>query len=261
MPARPASTAARTQDPSVAVVIATRFRETRLAFALEALAAQTLDRDRFEVIVVRASESADGALADVPPGLPVRYITCPVAGAAAQRNLGWRATDAPLVAFTDDDCRPAPDWLERLLASAGGPETIVQGATRPDPDEEHLLARAPHARTMRVEPPGPWGQTCNILYPRAVLERAGGFDERFAHAGEATALLQRALAVGARQVAAPGAVVLHAVETPALGEHLRSLRRWELVPAVVARHPQLRAGMPLRLFWKTRHATFTLALA
>src|SRR5215211_2572399 len=139
MPARTAPTNARTHEPSVAVVIATRLRETRLAFALDALAEQTLDHDRFEVIVVRPSDGSDGALADVPPGLHVRYVTSPVVGAAAQRNLGWRATEAPLVAFTDDDCRPAPDWLERLLAADGGSATMLQGRTEPDPDERHLL--------------------------------------------------------------------------------------------------------------------------
>src|SRR4051794_37569870 len=177
MPARPASTAARTQDPSVAVVIATRFRETRLAFALEALAAQTLDRDRFEVIVVRASDSADGALADVPAGLPVRYITCPVAGAAAQRNLGWRATDAPLIAFTDDDCRPAPDWLERLLAADRGSTTMLQGRTEPDPDERHLLWGL--ARSWEITAANGWEATRNMAYPRALLGRRRGFGEWF----------------------------------------------------------------------------------
>ena len=38
--------------PDVSVVIPTHDRETRLAFALEALAEQTLARERFEVIVV-----------------------------------------------------------------------------------------------------------------------------------------------------------------------------------------------------------------
>ena len=72
---------------------------------------------------------------------------------ARHRNLGWRAARAPLVAFTDDDCRPEPDWLEVLLAAARRhPSAIVQGATRPDPFESELL-QAIHARTQQIEPP------------------------------------------------------------------------------------------------------------
>jgi len=111
----------------VSVVIPTRNRETRLRFALEALAAQTLPRERFEVVVVRASD-AEEPLVSAPPGLPVRFLACPP-GPAAQRNLGWRAARAPLIAFTDDDCRPAPDWLERLVAAADSSGGILQGRT------------------------------------------------------------------------------------------------------------------------------------
>jgi hypothetical protein len=246
----------------VAVVVASHERPLRLRWCLNALAEQTLAREAFEVVVVfddRGDETA--ALLAAHPLRPRAIRLAAGTGTApVQRNRGWRASRAPLVAFTDDDCRPDPSWLERLLARAGE-DVVVQGATRPDPHEVHLLERVAGARTMHVEPPGPWGQTCNILYPRALLERVGGFDERFAVAGEDTDLLQRALAAGARQAAAPDAVVWHAVETPPLRARLRALRRWELVPAVVATHPQLRDGMPLRLFWKTRHATFTLALA
>ena len=98
-------------------------------------------------------------------------------GPAAQRNAAWRAATAPLVAFTDDDCRPPAEWLERALGRRRAPGAIVQGATRPDPDEAGLL-RAPHrADGERSTRRRSQAQTCNIVYPRAVLERLGGFDE------------------------------------------------------------------------------------
>ena len=46
-------------EPEIAVVIPTRRRETRLAFALEALAEQRLDPSRFEVVVVRDGDAAE----------------------------------------------------------------------------------------------------------------------------------------------------------------------------------------------------------
>jgi GT2 family glycosyltransferase len=139
---------------------------------------------------------------------------------------------------------------------------VVQGATRPDPDEAELALRAPHARTQAIDPPTPWGQTCNIAYPRELLERLGGFDERFGlPAGEDTDLLARALDAGARQVAAPEALTYHAVDPGSLAQTARIAWRWQALALVVRRHPQLRARLPLRVFWKPRHATLALALA
>ena len=46
----------------------------------------------------------------------------------------------------------------------------------PDPDEGMLLL-APLRETQAIDPPQPWAQACNILYPRELLERLGGFDE------------------------------------------------------------------------------------
>ena len=173
MPAR------RSATPDVAVVIPTARRETRLAFALEALARQTLPRDRFEVVVVRGDEPGPTVIA--PAGLPVRFMSVARdAGPAAKRNLGWRATSAPLIAFTDDDCRPAPDWLERLLEAAAREhgDFVLQGRTDADPDEQQRLHGL--AVTQRIPALSGWYETCNIAYPRALLERLEGFDEEFA---------------------------------------------------------------------------------
>ena len=55
--------------------------------------------------------------------------------------------------------------------------------------------RAPHVRTLHIEPVGPIAQTCNILYPRDLLERLDGFDER-AITGEDVGLSMRVNATG-----------------------------------------------------------------
>ncbi|MBA2298411.1 MAG: glycosyltransferase, partial [Actinobacteria bacterium] len=110
------------QRPEAAVVIATRERETRLAFCLEALAAQSVESARFEVVVVRPA-GQPGPRAAAPEGLRVRFLEHRgEPGPGAQRNTGWRASEAPLVAFTDDDCRPEGRWLERLMAATDGPQ-------------------------------------------------------------------------------------------------------------------------------------------
>ena len=247
--------------PEIAVVVPAHGRPLRLRWLLNALQEQTLERSRFELLVATTQDDLAALAAGHPVGAEV--VRPERSAAAVQRNAGWRAATAPLVAFTDDDCRPPAEWLARLLAAAvAHPGAIVQGATRPDPDEDALAARSPRARTMHVTPPTAWGESCNILYPRAVLERLGGFDEAFPEpAGEDTDLAQRALAAGTALVGAPEALTFHAVEVPTLAGSLRGLRRWRHVPAVVKRHPGLRRGMPLGIFWKPRHAWLALALA
>jgi glycosyltransferase involved in cell wall biosynthesis len=253
--------------PEIAVVVPSHDRPVRLLWLLNALEEQTLARERFEVVVAHDSAGSKTAQALRDHPLAGAGVLRDVAfssrrSPAALRNAAWRAARAPLVAFTDDDCRPAPDWLERLLdAARRHPGAIVQGATRPDPDEIMLVHHAPHARTLTVQPPVPWAQTSNILYPREVLERVGGFDEGFPHAaGEDTDLAQRAIAAGAEYTGEAAAVTYHAVHATSLPALLRSVWRWQAVPLVVKAHPHLRRDLPLRVFWKTRHARLVLAL-
>jgi GT2 family glycosyltransferase len=244
--------------PRIAVVVPSHARPLRLRWLLNALEEQTLPRDAFEVVV--AHDSDYDFLAAHPAG--AREVRTGPCGPAAKRNAGWRAASAPLVAFTDDDCRPPEDWLERALAAAEArPGAIVQGATRPDPDEI-VLVRAAHHRTVTIEPPTIEAQTCNIVYPRAVLDRLGGLDEGLGTiGGEDLDLAERAKRAGVEVVAAPEVLTFHAVEVLGLRRRLRFAWRWRDLPAVARRHPSLRREAVLGVFWKPRHAWLTLALA
>jgi len=245
--------------PDIAVVIPTRRREPRLAFALDALARQTLPQERFEAIVVRDSDARE-PLAVAPEGLNARFLTqTRVTGPTAKRNRAWRSSKAPLIAFMDDDCRPAPDWLERVLEVAAGPELIVQGRTEPDPDELHLLFGL--ARSQTIRGPSDWYQCCNIAYPRELLERVGGFDEAFEFGGEDTDLGLRAIKAGARVAYADRAVVWHAVLARPFPVALAEAARWPSLPLVIARHPEQRRAIYMRHFWKRSHALLALAFA
>jgi len=254
--------------PDISVCVPSHDRPLRLRWLLNALEEQTLDRDRWEVVVAHDSSGPETeALLRAHPlaGAGVlRHLTfAPGPGPAHKRNAAWRAARAPVVVFTDDDCRPPADWLERALdAARRHPGAIVQGATAVDPDEEVVRLHAPHARYQQIDPPVIWGQTCNIVYPRDVLEATGGFDERLpVAAGEDTDLALRARAAGTPYVGAPEVVTYHAVEPASLVVRAREVWRWQHIPYVAKRHPQIRAGMPLRLFWKRTHARLPLLLA
>ena len=248
------------------MVVPSHDRPGRLALLLDALAEQTLPRERWEVVVAHTYDPATAAelldrhelgRAGLLRGLATDRAR---ARPSIQRNAGWRAARGALIAFTDDDCRPAADWLERLLERAAArPGAIVQGATRDDPRDARELRRL-FVRRLHVDPPSRYVQTCNVLYERALLERVGGFDER-AITGEDIELATRARAAGATVVGAPEAVVYHAVEGLSLPEKVASQVKWQHLAYVVKRHPELRAGCDLGVWWKREHLGAAIALA
>lgn len=244
---------------AVAVCVAAHGRPRRLRALLDALAAQ--DRSADEVVVCSGDEACRAVVRAHP--IAATLVRAPTTAPAAQRNAAWRAASADLIAFTDDDCRPDPGWLAALdggREAGPSPPRVLQGRVVPDPDEAHRQ-RERLARSLRVDPPDPWGQTANMAYPRALLEALGGFDEAFpAPAGEDGDLLHRAIAAGAVHVAVPGAVVRHAVHVPSLPGAARDVMRFGHLALAVRRHPALRRQLVLGVFWKPSHAWALAAL-
>src|SRR5205814_91015 len=84
------------------------------------------------------------------PAPAVRYV--PVAGCAhgpaAARNRGWRAAAGEIVAFTDDDCVPAPGWLRAGLEAfcdcrrRGPPRAPGAVGDQPAPAAQEHVQRA-----------------------------------------------------------------------------------------------------------------------
>lgn len=251
------------------MVVPTHNRAGRVAGLLAALRRQTMGPERFEVVVVDdgSTDSTSAVLErEREHGeLQLSLIERPASGGwAVAREEGWRATHGEIVAFTDDDCVPAIGWLAAGLNACGEhPGAIVQGRTDPIPGELERLPPLTGAftRTIRVSGPDPAFQTCNVFYPRSLLERVGGFDtEAFAQApGEDADLAWRAIAAGAPTAFAPDARVLHAVNRLGPLGKLRLAARWDMKAYV--RHPELRrAHFERGPFWKGSHYLLVRAL-
>jgi GT2 family glycosyltransferase len=186
-------------------------------------------------------------------------------GRARAREDGWRAARGELIAFTDDDCEPDPRWLELgLRACAQNPGAIVQGRTDPKRDEQEAVGPfgRPFTRSIAVTRLDAGFQTCNIFYPRDLLERIDGFDVAAfgrVHGGEDADLAWRAIATGARPVFARDARVYHAVTRLGPIGKLRLAAGWEM--KAYARHDGLRrAHFFRRIFWKGSHYLLLRAL-
>ena len=261
-----AAVEAQTQTPAISVVVASHDRALRLRWLLNALERQTLPRDQWEVIVGHDSQgpdterllrthplARDGVLrhAQLPPGS---------APPGANRNAALPLVRAPLIAFTDDDCRPPEDWLENALAAARRhPGCIVQGRTMKDPLEA-AMQHAAHYHSQRIVPPTPWAECCNIVYPREFVEAVGGFDEH-QYTGEDTDLKVRCQKAGAGYVGAPEVLTYHSVNEVSFLRHLRGRFRWTDLPYLLKKHPDFRANFPMWIFWKRTHVWLPFFLA
>jgi glycosyltransferase involved in cell wall biosynthesis len=137
----------------VTVIVPTYKRPDDLRRCLDALKQQTKAPARV-VVVRRDVDAATVAMltaydaASLP--MVIRVVTAP--GVVAALNEGLEAATGDIVAMTDDDAAPHPDWLERIaghflvnarVGGVGGRDHIFQGERRDDWPPKHASASAP----------------------------------------------------------------------------------------------------------------------
>lgn len=101
----------------ISVVVATWRRPDDLGRCLSALAAQTWPP--IEIVVVARSDDCPtwAALRSATlQSIPLRAVAIDVPGVVAALNAGLDAAGGAIIAITDDDAAPRPDWLERIHA-------------------------------------------------------------------------------------------------------------------------------------------------
>jgi glycosyltransferase involved in cell wall biosynthesis len=197
----------------ISVIVPTRDRPDRLARCLDALRNQTVV-DSLEIVVVDDGSANPVALEGAADHPRVRLVRQPGAGPSAARNRGARAAGGTYVCFTDDDCEPQPDWVERLTATLRTGAAAVAGCTvngspgDPFAEASALIAAAP--AVLGKDPESLSFAPSNNLGCRADVLAALPFDEGFpAAAGEDRDWCARLIAAGHVLASEPGAVVVH----------------------------------------------------
>jgi GT2 family glycosyltransferase len=242
--------------PRASVVIPTVDRVALLERCLRGLRSPT--QVPFEVVVAHDGHPAiERVIERWSEDLPLRGIRTASRTAAVKRNAGWRSAGGEVIAFLDDDCEPAPGWLDAALASIDAGADLVQGRVLPHPDDSEVTGT--FARSLVVDGASDYYPNANLVYRRGLLESVGGFDESFWGGGEDTDLAWRSIAAGAAVTYAPDALVWPAVRPATFRQHLRSLPRWATLALVVRRHPHLRRLLHHRVFWKDTHPAALLA--
>lgn len=195
----------------VSVIIPTSGRTELLKRCLTALCTQDFDRSQYEIIV--ADDAGSPETKRLVKGMDVngtslRYV--PVTGnhgPAAARNTGLRHSRGEIVAFTDDDCIPSPEWLKAGTAAfvdgiVGASGKIVVPLPERPSDYELNASRLEFSQFV----------TANCFYRKPALMKIGGFDERFRIAWrEDSDLFFRLLKGQNRLTEAPDAIVVHPV--------------------------------------------------
>lgn len=229
--------------PRITVVIPTYQRPVLLQRCIEALLRQDFPQTDYELIIVSDGEDpvTSRTLASFPSKqFPVlRYYALPKkSGPAAARNFGWLLAQAELVAFTDDDCIPAEEWLKGIHAAyeahgkkeiAFSGKTVVPIKNEPT-DYEKNIARLSAAEFI----------TANCACTRQALQRVGGFDERFKMAWREDSdlqfkFIQQAIPI----VKVEHALVIHPVRKAPWGVSIKEERKGMFNALLYKKYPAL----------------------
>ncbi len=255
--ASPAESADRGLRASI--VIPVRGRADLLAKTLRAVAAQTLPRDAFEVIVVDdgtpppdEGEPSIEEAAHAAAGLNLRVLRQDPAGPAAARNRGLDAAvpGSPVIAFLDADVLPRPNWLERGLEPLEGshPPAAVEGRTVVEPASE----RTPFTHQTDNRDGGRY-PTCNLFVDRSwIRDRDIRFDARYTMPfREDSDFAFQVLARGGEIRWHPAAGVVHPPIPRGWTNALKLAKRYEMDALLKRRFPGRFATLDRR--WRTPH--------
>jgi GT2 family glycosyltransferase len=257
---------------SLSIILPTYNRRARLLRLLDSLAAEHARGARFEVVVAvdGASDGTQAALNAYAAPYPLRWSDAPNGGAASARNRAIAAAGGDLLLFLDDDVIAAPGLIAAHRAAHSGSSseyTVAFGPMLPPPEqvlppwlawEAAVLQKQYDALLAGLYAPTPRQfYTANASVRRALVQRAGGFDESF-HRAEDVELAWRLAGQGARFEFLPEARIWH--------EPDRSFATWRAVAYQYGRSDVLlaRGSSPQILNdvleeWTARHPLNRLA--
>jgi glycosyltransferase involved in cell wall biosynthesis len=219
-------------NPFVSVIIPVYNDRDRLKTCLTSLAKQTYPHNLYEVIVIDNGSDLEQNIADLVAqfkGVLAAYESCP--GSYAARNKGIALAKGEIIAFTDADCIPAEDWIEKgvkkLLATSncglvvGKIEFFFQNPTRLTPVEQYesvmTFKQKEHLEKYK------YGSTANVFTYKSVIDRVGLFDAKLKSNGDFE-WGRRIAAAGYQQVYADEVCVAHPARHSFAELYKRTLR-------------------------------------
>lgn len=180
--------------PRTSVIIPIYNGEFDIPELLGCLQAQTYPTERVEYLVVdNGSSDASARLLKTAASegiIQVLQENC-IQSSYAARNQGIRAAKAEIIAFTDADCRPQPDWLSNLILPFADKNIGIVAGEIVAVEGKSLLEK--HADRYQVLSQQhtlnhsfcPYGQTANLAIRRQVFQEVGLFRPYLTTGGDA----------------------------------------------------------------------------
>lgn len=202
--------------PHCTVVIATHERPQELAGCLAAIRELDYPLEQLDVVVVDDGGTVplEGALGGFDD-LTVTLLTQARGGPAAARNLGAQSARGDVLAFTDDDCRPSPTWLSKLVDRWAGRDDVAVGGHTVNALPRNIYAATSqliidvgYAHNNRDLQDAQFFTSNNLLVPAESFRAIGGFDPSFT-TSEDRDFCDRWIARGFRLEYVPEAIVMH----------------------------------------------------
>jgi glycosyltransferase involved in cell wall biosynthesis len=235
--------------PFVSVIVPVWNSPELIATCLSALTAQTYPRDRFEVLVV--DNASTDSTAEVARGFPIATLLVErTPGSYHARNHGLKEARGEYIAFTDSDCIPDPDWIEKAVENAlRHPEAGVLAGRielfRTSPKDREVYEWYERLFSFRQDVGAQKGfcATANWVSPRDAILAAGSFqaDRKSGSDGE---LAARLLATGRPIIYVKDMVVHH----PVRGTFQELARKRRRLTGGRWQRTQSRAR-PIRVLW------------
>ena len=205
--------------PYISIIIPTYRRPERLTVCLKSIARLDYPQDRFEVIVVDdgGPTPLETLAVDFHECFDVMLLKQAHSGPATARNTGAAQAKGEILAFTDDDCEPAVDWLQtlskRYTATPGcaiGGRTLNKLPDNPFSTASQILIDYLYNYYNADPLQARFLASNNMALPSDRFRKIGGFDTTFPlAAGEDRELCERWLNHGFQMIYASEVLVWH----------------------------------------------------
>lgn len=167
----------------ISVVVPFYNAEKYIEKCAEALLTQSYPTTRYEIIMVD-NNSTDRSVDLIKKYPRIKLLSQQKQGSYAARNQGVAASKGTILAFTDADCVPSSDWLQKTRAALRFPDVeIIQGGRLYGVESPALSMLAAYeaeraAYTFSGESSGLYyGYTNNMAVRRSLFDRCGPFLE------------------------------------------------------------------------------------
>lgn len=181
------------QTHFISVIIPVYNDAKNLDICLKALETQTLDKSKFEIIVV--DNGSTDNIQEIKIKYPeARYLYEDEPGSYRARNKGIINANGDILAFTDADCIPSGDWLERgfLTISQKAKDNIgiVAGEVRFFVDDKENMTAVEVWEVIHkyhqeyFVKDFNFGLTANLFVMKSVVDEVGLFNAELKSAGD-----------------------------------------------------------------------------